>query len=90
MTKLLFLYFLIINLAAFIMYGIDKRKAIKKKWRIPENMLISIVLIGGGIGAELGMHIFRHKTKHKKFTIGVPAIVVIQAVIFVLVLKARL
>ena len=90
MTKLLLLYFLVINLAAFIMYGIDKRKAIKKKWRIPENMLIGIVLIGGGIGAELGMHIFQHKTRHKKFTIGVPAIVVIQAVIFVLVLKARL
>lgn len=90
MTKLLLLYFLVINLAAFIMYGIDKRKAIKKKWRIPENMLIGIVLIGGGIGAELGMHIFRHKTRHKKFTIGVPAIVVIQAVIFVLVLKDRL
>lgn len=90
MTKLLLLYFLVINLAAFIMYGIDKRKAIKKKWRIPENMLIGIVLIGGGIGAELGMHIFRHKTRHKKFTIGVPAIVVIQAVIFILVLKVRL
>lgn len=71
-------YFLVVNLAAFIMYGLDKRKAIKGKWRTPEATLIGVAVIGGSIGALCGMKHFRHKTKHKKFTIGVPAILIVQ------------
>ena len=73
-------YLLGVNVLAFLMYGLDKMKAKKDKWRIPEKTLIMVAVIGGSIGAFLGMQTFRHKTKHFKFTIGVPVIFVLQIV----------
>ena len=66
------------------MYGIDKWKAQRKRWRISEKMLLFLAIIGGSVGALAGMYTFHHKTLHKKFTIGVPLILVIQVMIFYL------
>jgi uncharacterized membrane protein YsdA (DUF1294 family) len=83
-------YFLIylaaVNFAAFVMYGIDKRKAIRGKWRTPESALLGIAIAGGSLGAWAGMYAFRHKTRHKKFVIGVPLVIIFQAAVFFLVL----
>ena len=74
-----FIYFLIgINVLTFLLYGIDKWKARRGKWRIPEDTLIWLAIAGGSIGALLGMFLFRHKTKHRKFALGVPAIFLVQ------------
>ena len=78
-THVLCLYYmLLINALTFFLYGIDKFKAIKSKWRIPEKTLISVAVIGGSIGALAGMMLFRHKTLHKKFTFGIPLILLLQ------------
>lgn len=79
-------YLLIVNIVAFVMYYLDKQKAKKDKWRTPESALIGVAALGGSIGALLGMKVFRHKTKHKKFTIGVPLILIIQVAVAVVVL----
>ena len=71
-------YLLLINAAAFILMLVDKRKARKNRWRIPERTLILSAAFGGSIGALLGMYTFRHKTKHLKFTLGIPAILIAQ------------
>lgn len=76
------IYLLIINLCSLILMFVDKRKAIKQKWRIRENTLFLFSLIGGSFGTLLGMYLFRHKTNHLKFKIGVPGILIFQ--IFVL------
>lgn len=73
------MYLLCINLAAFIVYGMDKQKAVKGKWRISEDALIGLAVIGGSVGALLGMRIFHHKTRKKKFSVGVPVILLLQA-----------
>ena len=65
----MYIYLIIINIISFILYGLDKYKAIHNKWRIPETLLISISFLGGGIGSILGMIIFRHKTKKLSFKI---------------------
>lgn len=86
MTKLILLYLLIVNAVSFLLMLVDKQKARKKLWRIPESTLLLSAAIGGSIGALLGMYTFRHKTKHLKFTLGVPAILVTQIVcVFLLV-----
>lgn len=77
----------IINIVTFIIYGIDKNKAKKGKWRIPENSLIGLAIIGGSIGAYLGMRVWHHKTMHLKFKYGIPLIIVIQLVIVYLFVK---
>ena len=71
-------YLLLINAAAFILMLVDKRKARKNRRRIPERTLILSAALGGSIGALLGMYTFRHKTKHLKFTLGIPAILIAQ------------
>ena len=71
-------YLLLINAAAFILMLVDKRKARKNRWRIPARTLILSAALGGSIGALLGMYTFRHKTKHLKFTLGIPAILIAQ------------
>ena len=76
-----------INVLTFLLYGIDKWKAQKGKWRIPEETLIWLAIVGGSIGALLGMYLFRHKTKHRKFTLGIPVIILAQAVIVYFLLK---
>lgn len=70
--KYLAYYLLIINALAFLLMLVDKRKAQKNRWRIPEKTLLGTALIGGSLGAMAGMQLFRHKTKHMKFVIGVP------------------
>lgn len=71
-------YFAVMNLIGFIIMGIDKRRAIKRLWRIPESTLFIIALIGGSIGSILGMYLFRHKTRHWYFVYGMPVILLIQ------------
>ena len=79
-------YLLLINAVAFLLMLADKQKARKKKWRISENTLIGSAIIGGSLGALAGMYIFRHKTKHPKFTIGIPVILALQIIAAVLLL----
>ena len=74
-------YLILFNLIGFFIMLIDKKKAEKHKWRIKESTLLLVSAFGGSIGMLLGMKTFRHKTKHKKFTIGVPAILIIQIVL---------
>ena len=71
-------YLLGINVVTFIVYGIDKYKAKKAKWRIPEATLLLLAVLGGSIGARMGMKVWHHKTMHKKFKYGIPAILLIQ------------
>ena len=73
----------LMNLIAFYMYWLDKRNARKRRWRIPENTLLGVAFIGGSLGALLGMYVFRHKTKHWKFKILVPAFLLMHIVIIV-------
>ena len=87
MTKLILLYLLIVNAIAFLLMLVDKQKARKKLWRIPESTLLLSAAIGGSIGSIAGMYTFRHKTKHLKFTLGLPAILITQiAILFLLIL----
>lgn len=80
MNKIMITYLLIINLLGFLIMFIDKNRAIHHEWRISEKNLLLISLIGGSLGMFAGMHIFKHKTKHLKFTIGVPAIFILQII----------
>lgn len=79
--KIIFFYLLAINLVTFLLYGIDKWKAKSGQWRISEANLLWLAVIGGSIGALLGMKAWRHKTMHKKFTIGLPVILILQIVL---------
>ena len=76
--KYFLLYLLLINAAAFLLMLVDKIKAKKNRWRIPERTLFGSALLGGSIGALLGMYTFHHKTKHLSFTLGMPAILIAQ------------
>ena len=69
-------YLAAVNIVAFIMYGIDKEKARRGAWRIPESTLIGVALLGGSFGAWAGMRYFHHKTRKKKFSVGIPLILV--------------
>ena len=73
-------YLVIINAAGFLIMLVDKRKAKKNLWRIPEQTIITIAVSGGSLGVLLGMYTFRHKTKHLKFTIGIPVILAVQII----------
>ena len=77
-------YFAVINIIGFASMGIDKRKAIRNAYRIPEATLFAIALVGGSLGSTLGMHVFRHKTKHWYFLIGMPIILILQLLLLVL------
>lgn len=83
MTRLLLYYLLAVNLLTFATYGIDKYKARHARWRVREASLLLLAALGGSIGALLGMHLFRHKTQHKKFRYGVPLILLVQAAVAV-------
>lgn len=76
--KYLLIYLLIINAVGFLLMLIDKQKARRGRWRIPEATLMGVAAIGGSIGSLLGMYTVRHKTKHIKFTVGIPVILVLQ------------
>ena len=85
--KYVLLYLLIINIVGFLAMGLDKLKAKKEWWRIPEGTLMTICLLGGGIGTIAGMYKFRHKTKKLKFSVGMPTILIseIALVIYLLI-----
>lgn len=72
------LYLAIINVVTFFMFGVDKLKAKKSMWRIRETALLGLAILGGSIGAWLGMKVWHHKTLHKKFKYGIPAIIILQ------------
>ena len=78
----IFYYLITINAITFLIYGIDKLKAKKNKWRIPEFTLLFLAVIGGSIGAFLGMKVWHHKTMHKKFKYGIPLIILLQLGVF--------
>ena len=83
-VTLIIVYLIIINLITFTTMGVDKSKARKRSWRIPESTLFVLALIGGSIGSIAGMHLFRHKTKHWYFLYGMPAILIIQILIVII------
>lgn len=83
MWEIFVIYWILINFVTFIVYGIDKRRAIKHKWRISEFTLILLAVIGGSVGAYSAMKIFRHKTKHIKFYLGIPCIILLQICIVI-------
>ena len=76
--KYILLYLALVNAVAFLLMLVDKIKAKKNLWRIRESTLILSAVLGGSIGALAGMYTFRHKTLHRKFTIGIPAILILQ------------
>ena len=78
----LIIYLVVINVITFAVYGLDKWKAQQGRWRISESSLLTLAAIGGSVGAWLGMKVWHHKTLHRKFTLGVPAILLIQIVLW--------
>ena len=81
--KYFFIYLAIINLLGFFAMFLDKQKAKKDKWRIPEKTLFWLAVIGGSLGTTLGMHMFRHKTKHWYFKFGMPFILIVQIILMI-------
>ena len=77
-------FLILINIISFITFGIDKYKAVHQKWRIRENTLFFLAIIGGGLGAFLGMYVFHHKTKHPRFKYGIPFILIIWIILIIL------
>lgn len=84
-TNILLMYLSAITLVTFFVYGIDKYKARKSKWRIPESTLLWIAVLGGSVGALVAMKVWHHKTLHRKFKYGIPAILIIQIVFALLI-----
>lgn len=85
--ELFYLYIILINVITFISFVVDKNRAKKKRWRIPENRLLFLALLGGTTGGLIGMFMARHKTKHLKFTLGMPIILVINIIISFYLMK---
>ena len=83
--RLAFVYIIVINIVTFFLYGVDKFKAKHAGWRIPETVLLGFAMIGGSIGAWLGMIVWHHKTLHKKFRYGVPLILLAQIVVILFI-----
>ena len=79
---LILLYFIILNIIGFLIMGIDKRRARKHAFRIPEATIFTIATIGGSIGTIIGMYFFHHKTRHWYFVYGLPLILIIQIILF--------
>lgn len=86
-TAILLIYLIGINLAGFIIMGVDKKRAIRGAWRISEASLFFTAFLGGSLGCILGMQHFRHKTKHWYFKYGMPAILIVQILVFALLFK---
>ncbi len=83
--KYLLIYLTIINALGFLLMLIDKQKARRRKWRIPEATLIGVAAIGGSLGALLGMCILRHKTRHPRFTVGIPVVLTLQLIACIMI-----
>lgn len=77
-------YLILINLLSFCLFGMDKKKAIRNAYRIPEKTLFRVTALGGSLGALLGMHLFHHKTRHTIFRIGVPALLILHSLLCIL------
>ncbi len=86
-SQLLICYFVTVNICGVLFMGLDKWKAKKRSWRIPEATLFIIAVIGGALGSIIGMYLFRHKTRHWYFVYGMPAILVIHILLVLFVLK---
>lgn len=84
--QILLVYLLIVNAAGFTLMLVDKCKAKKNAWRIPESTLFLVAILGGSLGSLLGMYTFRHKTKHISFSFGMPLILAAQIVIVILIM----
>lgn len=80
-------YLLLVNILGWIMMHIDKKRAVRQQWRIPEKNLIGIAVAGGSLGVYLGMKTAHHKTRHKKFTVGIPVIIISQIALVVLIVE---
>ncbi len=78
---IIILYAVAVNVVSFIVMGVDKRKAIKRAWRIPESTLFVLAIIGGSLGSIIGMHLFHHKTRHWYFLYGMPVILALQIIL---------
>ena len=85
--QLILIYLVAINVVTFFIYGIDKWKAKRSKWRISEATLLGMAVIGGSIGAWLGMRVWHHKTMHKKFQFGIPLIIVAQIALLIWIIS---
>ncbi|MCD8248994.1 MAG: DUF1294 domain-containing protein [Lachnospiraceae bacterium] len=83
MQYIITVYFIIMNIIGFALMGVDKRKARKHLWRIPEKTLFLVSIIGGSVGTLLGMYVFHHKTKHWYFVVGMPLILALQILLCV-------
>lgn len=83
MWKYFVIFVLVMSLITFIVFGVDKWKARNDKWRTPESTLFLLAIFGGSIGALLGMQIFRHKTQHWSFRLGIPLILMLQAAVLI-------
>jgi uncharacterized membrane protein YsdA (DUF1294 family) len=79
-------FLLLINVISFSVFAVDKQKAVQGKWRIPEKVLILLAGMGGAAGALLAMKIFRHKTRHPKFSIGIPVLLILQIIVALIVI----
>lgn len=84
---MLIYYFLAVNVLTFVVYGVDKWKARRGRWRVPEATLLGLAAVGGSVGAWLAMQLFRHKTQKKKFRHGVPVLFVLQVAAVVLLVN---
>ena len=87
MANALLYYLMVINIVTFLVYGIDKIKAKQGSWRISEATLLIFAVIGGSIGALLGMQVWHHKTMHKKFKYGLPLILLGQIALIYLIFE---
>ena len=81
MVQFILSYFIFINVFTFIAFGVDKWRARHNRWRISEATLFLLAILGGSIGALLGMHVWHHKTKHLHFIIGIPLIMLLQVIL---------
>ena len=85
--QIILIYLVAMNVVTFFAYGIDKWKAKRSKWRISEATLLGMAVIGGSIGAWLGMRVWHHKTMHKKFQFGIPLIIVVQIALVIWIIS---
>jgi uncharacterized membrane protein YsdA (DUF1294 family) len=86
-VKVLIIYFIIMSIVTFSLMYIDKNRAIKGEWRIPESTFMKLSVLGGGFGTYIGMYTFRHKTKHPKFTMFIPLTIVLNLVSYYLIVN---
>ena len=87
--RLLAIYLTLINALGLVLMYLDKQYARKKMWRIPERTLMTVAALGGSLGSLMGMYLFRHKTKHRKFTVGVPLFLILHLALLALLLFYR-